>query len=535
MPSEFDFLDELHPTYKANRDLYKRLERRGFGKATDDLLSFVGEAPELLALRQDRASYSNFMRAHANGVTGHLRQFGAPEAGSDRFSMGSLGLVRPVDLVRPGADSIGETIYYNVDGVGGDGSEWPAFFDSVDIRAQYTGHRILVVETPGLPDGVTEPSQATVNAGQRGFITEWSPLEETMWDESLGQKLYSILRINTEGRRVVDGKFENPGQSVSSGEDPFPGRGYYLLVRKGCTLLGPRFKGGGYWLFSKDKKILKTKPWGPALGGEIPMWYHYGERSKGTVETPALSRSPTEGLGRIAVSLMDQLSARDWDAFDAARSGKWFSPGTPNVMAAIKEQWDNHSLHIGVPRAFDEETGISTDVTILDDSAGAVAATVFQSIIDAKYREASEESFQNLTSMPDSSGVRAAYGFAEGKAPYLALRAALRQGSEQNAIRFLEMRMGKVPTGFCKYLRKYTLQTAIDDVDRAFQTLRLNQMRSPSMEPEMVIRAIKDRLGSLPLPQGVTEETVRTELRTSSTKAGQAETQQQTLATDFGA
>lgn len=536
MPNELDFLDTLHPVYVRCRDEWRRNERRGFGAYAADLMQFTGEDPLLYALRQDRCTYVNFMKGHALGVTGHLRQFSAPAAGSPNFSMGSLGPVRPATEVRPGDESNAERIYYNADGIGRDGLEWPAFFDSVDLRAQYTGHRVLMVETP--PLDTPEPSQADVNLGLRTFLAEYSALEMTMWAVQYGVRQFAILRVPVETGQVVDGSWKEADQTPRDG-DPFPGRGYYLLVRANCTLLGPKFNTptGGYWLFRSDKSLVRTRPWGPRLRGQIPLWLHYGEKSSGTVHDPRVSQSPTDPLGRIGVSLMDMLSARDWDAFDAARSGKWFLNADKSVMTDIKQQWDARSINIGVPPAFPEDaaTLAALPVDIYDDSSGAVAPAVFQAIIDGKFIEAKEQSFQVVTSAPDSSGLAREMGFAENKVPYLVYRAGLGQGSEQTGIFFTEARMGKVPTGFSRWGRNFTLQPLVDDIDRAFGTLRLNQMRSPTMEPEMALRAIRDRLGGLPLPGGATEETVRAELRTSVEDAKTADAQAGQLGSSFGA
>lgn len=539
--AELDFLDALHPVYRANRAAWQRLERRGYGRAEEELMRFVGESDEVYEARKDRATYVNFMFSHASAVTGHLRMNGAPPPQSDRFSFGTLGRIRPATEVRPGTEDVAEQIYYNIDGVGGDGTEWPVFFDAVDERAQYTGHRVLYCETP--PTGGSEVSLPMVRAGIRPYLAEYSPLEMTMWGQSLGRFDFVILRVVTDGPRVVDGSFAGmpADQAAMRHDDPLPGRGYYLLVRRGCAALGEAFREGGYWLFRPDKELIRHRLWGTALGGEIPLWLHYGEQSRGTTAHPALSRSPTEGLGRIGVSLMDMLSARDWDAFDAARSGKWFSPATKNVMEAIKEQWDAKSLHIGIPMAFDETTGASSVVTVTDDSSGAVAPAVFQAIIDAKFTEAREQSFQALTSLPGSSGVSKERGFEDVKAPYLARRAALRQSSEQNAIRFLEMRAGQAPTGFCLYGRTYNLQPVVDDIDATLETLRLSQLRSPTLEPELVLRSVRERFGSVPLPPsptggtGATEDDVRREL-TDSVRAAQAQdAAAQGLQSAFGA
>ena len=46
-----------------------------------------------------------------------------------------------------------ELFYYNVDGIGSDGSQYPAWTDGVQVRACATGHRWTLVEMPPPPPG----------------------------------------------------------------------------------------------------------------------------------------------------------------------------------------------------------------------------------------------------------------------------------------------------------------------------------------------------------------------------------------------
>lgn len=547
MGQPLDFLDARHRLYDLWLADWRMNERRAFGKVQLDLLRFLGEDDQRYAKRQDKATYRNFMHAHAASVTGQLRQQGAPDPNSPRFSFGALGRVRPTEEIRPGDGDFGELIYYNVDGVGGDGSEWPVFFDSVDERSQHIGHRILMIEAPprrvitrgAVPVEEPELSRTDFLAGVRPYGVEFSPAHMPMWLDLYGRREFCILRVAHESGKVVDGQWTEPVEVDATGA----GLGYYLLVRRGCTVLGPNYERGGYWLYSPEKKLVRTGDWNRTRG-EIPLWYHFGEKSRGTEEHPAESRSVTEGLGRVGAGLMDMMSARDWDAFDAARSGKWMANAGKEIMQDIKEQWDAHSLHIGVPPHYDERSNTTHPVTILDDSAGAVAPAVFQAIIDAKFLEAKEESYQALTSTPGSSGWSKEAGFLEVKAPHLARRASYRQQSEQNAVRFFEMRMGQEPTGFVSYKREYNLTPVVDDIERAFDLLRRTGLRSALIEPELAIMAIQERLGSLPAPPpaaGVDpilpeehEAAVRQELRESVERANRSTDQATSLAASFG-
>ena len=529
--AELDFLDEIHPQYTMWAPHWRMNERRGIGDVAEDLLRFVGESDEAYRRRQDRFTYTNFMWAHAHQVTGHTRMYGAPgPSDQNRFSMGQMGVIREAEQVTGDGD-LAERVFYNVDRPEGDGIPMPLFMDGVDERAQYTGHRTLMVETP--PTGGAEIGLAQARAGLRPYLAEFSPLEETMWAFRNGVPEFRILRVPVEVGRVVDGAWKWAAEEATKDGDPFPGRGYYLLVRAGCRLLGPKFEEGGYWLFNHRKEPIRHRLWGPRLRGRIPVWYHFGEQSPGTVTRPSISRSPTEGLGRIGVSLMDCLSARDWDAFDAARSGKWFSPADPAMMEKVKEQWEGGSYHTGVP-PFVAEDGTMVAVTVTDDSSGAVAPEVFQAIIDAKFVEAAQQSFQVLTSEPGSSGISKIIGHKEHKAPYLTRRATYREASDGSAIWFMEARSGYEPRGYSRWTKVFTLAEVVDDISRVLQEFRLNSFRSEDLETELAVRMVKDRLGGLPLPDGVSEDTIRQQIRQSIEEARTSEAQAGQLAGQFG-
>jgi hypothetical protein len=240
---------------------------------------------------------------------------------------------------------------------------------------------------------------------------------------------------------------------------------------------------------------------------------------------------------------MDTMSARDWDAFDAAGSRKWILNGTADVMSAIKEQWDARSQNIGAPPA-ESERGDILPVSIYDDSAGAVAPGVFQAIIEAKFVEAKEASFQALTSTPGASGWSKEMSYAEIKAPYLARRASYRQASEQTAVHFFEQRMGGQPSGFAAYSEQYNLSPVTDEIERAFDAMRTNALRSPTLEPRMMLALLKQRLGGLPsapaqpggaqIDPAADEAQILAELRQSAETAQRSAEQGAALAASFG-
>ena len=150
MPHPYEFLDTKHALYSSWLTTWRMNERRAFGQVWNDLMPFAGESPERLAYRQSRATYVNFMAAHAGKVTGQLRSQGAPSPENGRFSFGALGKVRPVGEAQESDADFGELIYYSVDSSGLEGSEWPAYWDAVDERAQHVGHRLMMIEIPPL-------------------------------------------------------------------------------------------------------------------------------------------------------------------------------------------------------------------------------------------------------------------------------------------------------------------------------------------------------------------------------------------------
>lgn len=559
------FLDAKTKQYTRLRPSWLIAERRAYGGdlILPDLWQFKGESSSFYKKRQEGVSYTNFMQIHAAKVTGQLRATGAPRPGSGDFSMGTLGQIRPKQQIRRVDASIGELMYYAIDGGNWDsGSEWPVFFDTVDELAQHTGYRVLYCDARRPPktnaeeeDGV---SPAQLRAGYRPYLAAFSPLDMPFHVIRNGIFEGVILRVDTEVGRVVDGRWVDPGAggyltpaeagtstAYQAEETSLMGKGYLLLVRAGSELFGPTYKRGGYWLYSSDKKkLLRTGSWA-RTGGEIPVWLHYGEKSSGTHESGALGRAATDGLGRIGVSLMNILSAWDFDIWDACASLRFFLNANKAVMTDVTEQWEMASLNIGVPPAVIEDTAETLPVTIYDSSASAVATGIMKELVAAKYDQANEQSFQALTSLPGSSGLSKELGYREDKAPYLARRASYRQQSESTAINLLEMRSSMIGpdgvSGFCAYKEEYPLKPLVDDIEKTFQLMKQNGMRSATMEPPMMLQAVKERLGKIPLlvdqrgePIGSEEDVIR-EFKESVGRAVTASDQDASLRGIFGA
>jgi hypothetical protein len=503
-----EFLDTKHRIYTLHEKGWEREERRMYGldAVLEEVVQFTGEGSASYTARKASATYVNFPKAHAQVVTGQLRLHGpTPEKG---LSFGELGEIRERDKVDE--PTLAELLYYNVDGIGSDGSEFPAFMDAVDERAQATGHRWLMVETPqwdGVESG-TRPSKEAVIAGFRPYVVEYSPLDVTNWFFRAGQLQFAVIRVPVGEPTVEGGQFKTEGDSGDK-------LGYYLLVRAGYKGLGAEFAGGGWWLYDHERNELNSKPWANT-GGQIPLWIHYGEKSSGTTKLPALSRSSTMELGQIAVSLMNTISARDYDAWDAAASRLYFLGADAQVMQDVAAQVTARSILIGVPVAASLQGNQDNRVQVYDGSMGAVPAGVFSTIIEAKFNEAKEQSFQKITSTPESTGISKEAGHQQEKAPYLARRAALRQGSEQTLIYFAELRSGFAkPRGYSKYEREFDLAPVVDDIEATLSMLKRSWLRSPTWERDLLLRAGDER-GLLPDEKALRDK-IAQELEASAT------------------
>lgn len=474
-----DFLDTQHAVYRKNVASWKREEQRlaGGDAVLSELTQFDGESTASFLARQKKATYVNFPKVNATTVTGRLRMH-APTPGKG-LDYGRLGEVRTRDKID--TPTFAELVHYNVDGTGNDGSEMPVFFDAVDVRAQATGHRWLFWEAPERT-GNGSVSLAQVQQGFRPYVVEWSPIAVPNWYIRNGQLQFAIVRVETN---------EPFANGIASDRN----NGYYLLVREGYTGFGEAFAGGGWWLFNADKQPLRSGQWSPQLRGQVPLWIHYGDTGTGTSDWPAISQSSTMELGQIAVSLMDTISARDYDAWDAASSKLYFLGADPTVMAAVGAQVQARAMMIAVPPAPSTTGDQKTEhiVSIYDSSAGAVSSNVFSTIIEGKFNEAAQQSFLQATSVPDSSGLSKDMGDRQSKSPMLARRAALRQASENTFLYFGELRFGFAsPTGFSQWPTDFELRPLLDDIERALDRLRRTQLRSATLEVDLTMKGLEE-------------------------------------------
>lgn len=503
-------LSSTHPVYDNWSERWGRAERRlrGGDAVLPELARFEWEGDEHYEARQLQATYVNFPELHATVMAGHLLRE-APQPGHG-LDFGTLGVVDR-RAGQPEA-SRAELVYFNVDGTGSDGAQWDAWWDSVDKRAQATGHRWIMCEaSQDAPR--TRADEAT---GRRPYLVEYSPLDVTNWHFERGVLQWAILRpaIRDLG---VDG----------SGSGQYR-QGFLLLVRAGYAGLGPELAGGGWWSFDYEKKPLQNGDW-QKTRGEIPLWPYFYERdpSEGSSTDPSMSRPALTALGQIAVSYMNLSSAADFDAWDAAKSIKYLLGADANVHKTVKQQLEGGSQVVSVPLAHDGST-----VTLVDGSSGAVAAEVFEKRLANKWMEARESSAREATSTPNSSGASKVAGFADVKAPRLAAMAANREQAQNTAIHFLELRFGAVtPTGSVAWQRDFDLSDLISDIEEHFALEKMTGYRSKTLGASLMVQAAREK--GLVTDDKVAK-TVEDEYSASAETAGRQQTQTTSLFGDFG-
>jgi hypothetical protein len=473
------FLDTVHLEYYARRDAWIREERRLMGgdEVLTELTNFDWEDKNGAHYRgrQSKAVYPNIGLQHAATITGHLAKHRPlPNKGMD---FGTLGQVRARDKINS-TPTRGELIWYNINGVGNDGAQFDAWLDDVDIRAQATGHRWLMVESPtSRPTNYNDELR-----GMRPFAVEYSPLLVTNWYFANGQLRWAVVRVQTQAMKVVNGVFDV--RYVNR-------LGYYLLVADGEDSLGDQYREGGWWTFTPERRFIAHERWTNTLG-QIPLFRHFGRMSTGTTSNPASSASDTMELGQLAISMMNARSAREFDFWDACASKVYFLGADSEVMKVVVDGWSSSNL-IAVPPKRNED-GTSTPVTVHDGSTGAVISTVADALEKAQWEMARELSISKVTSTPNSSGASKDAGFAEASAPDLTRRAILREQTENMLLYFFELRFGaQTPRAYALWPREFDLEPLVDDIDAMFDTLRRSSVTSGTMEVELILQSLVER------------------------------------------
>jgi hypothetical protein len=512
---------------QAERDAAADEERRNSDMAL--LSSSVADGQHYLD-RQAMANYPNYPEFFMGMLNGHLLRK-APTPDSGTLSFGTLGDVRRVrDNARP---TNAELIYFNVDGVGNDGSQWDPWWADVNGWAGATGHRWLSCDAPAVdPAKKGQLSEQDLLDGKRPYLVHHSPLEVLNWDYVDGKLAWVLIQLPPRSARLVNGELKRDKEG--------PVR---LYVRKGFAGLdeSSNIEGsltysvaGGWWTFAEDGTQLKdtgdTGTW-EKTGGEIPMWPHFYQRDKKN-----MSRSATTELGNAAVAYMNLDSAANYDAWDAAQSMHFVLGVDLDGYNIMIDKYKAGSKLVPVPsvKVDPGAGGASASVVpqMFDGSTGAVAAEVF----DKRTRRIEESvkafSGNEVSGSPDSSGESKKSGFADRKSPRLALIASEMETSQNIAIRFLELRFGATsPNGSVSWTRDFDLMPVMDSIERMLDLQKSTGVSSKTLTAKAMTMAAHE---SQLLSDDKESKTIEEEFSASAEAVETSQQQAAGLDSEFG-
>ena len=461
--------------------LRNEIRLRGGDEVLAELRRFEWEIAggEKYRSRQSQATYINFPDMFARLMVGHLfRQ--APQPGHG-LSFGSLGEPTIGESSRPQVPPRADDVWWNVDGVGRDGSQWDNFWQAALLRAFATGHRWIFVEA----SSEAPRSRQDELQGLRPYLVEYSPTAVPDWHYDRGRLEFAIVRPRSRRPVVRNGTMEGSAYA----------QGYLLLVRNGFDGLGSRWQGGGWWLFDDEKKFVASGGNDPQAGGgwekldgQIPLFPLFYERDEGSSLRPAMSRPGMKELGQVAVSYMNLSSAADFDAWDAASSVQYLAGVDVEGFNLATAKYAAGNRQVPLPPH--QDTGQVPQV--FDGSTGAVTAEVFKSRLDSKREEAKEIASREISSSPESSGISKMAGFAEGKSPRLALLAAEIEQAQNTAIHFLEARYGEQPSGAVSWERDFELLPLRTEIREYFDLVRSSGIRNADVEGRAMALAARE-------------------------------------------
>jgi hypothetical protein len=491
MPN-LQFLTHTMASYDQQKPGWHREERRLYGHdaVLEELLQWKGETDDDLAARKQTAGYITLPKLHASTLIGHL---------SGQTPMPEFGKLGKVPERRGGIPTLAELLWFNVDGVGQDGTEMMPWVDGVNERALATGYRWVMVEMPSLatlrnireaagrsPDGPV--TMQDVLEGFRPYPVEYGPQAVPFYQMTNGRLDFAVVKILLTPTSWVD-----DGGSVTGTSS-----GFYLLVRRGFRGLGDTYAEGGWWKFDENQEPIEDGhgTWDQTLG-QIPLFQFLGEPSTGTTERPAIARSLTMELGQIAVSLMVLRSARDYNIVQAAKSVLHVLGINPPEHEKVLVQSNAGSLMVGYPPVLDPVGGVAIP-QIWCSSAALLDSQAFESVIKSGLEEAREIMVKQVTSGLDASGEKVKASFAEGTSPLLARLAATRQQAINTFLYFASLRFGiQQPNASVQIPREFDLAPVIDNIDAALARLKRSWLRSQTWEKHLLIRA-GDEEGTLP-------------------------------------
>lgn len=466
---------------------WERNERRlrGGDDALDELAFFDWErgprGQTRYESRKAQATYINFPELLVGTVVGHLsRRQPMPGKG---LTFGGLGDVRSDAERNPSEPTKAEMLWFNCDGVGNDGSQWPNFWAMQARLAMATGHRWIFVESSArAPANGVVPTDADEFAGRRPYLVAFGPQKVINWHYEEGRLAFAVLRVPDRRPRLVDGRMMGNDSTM----------GYLLLVRRGWTGFGEAFQEGGWWLFDHSREMVegKHRDWA-STNGEIPLVQLFYERDEGTEQRPAVSRPATTELGQVAVSYMNLSSAADFDAWDSGSSVQVILGADPPGFNLLLEKLAEGSRWVPLPSPQANSDKIPQ---IHDGSTGAVIADVFDKRLAQKFEEARHLALMEPSGTPDSSGESKRAGFDESKAPRIARFASEIEQAMNSVLYFVERRWGvQAPKAYCEWPRDFDLASLTDDISEVFDLQAKSGLESPTLTAKLMTQAVVEK------------------------------------------
>lgn len=493
--TKYPFLGWKHPIYEAWQAEWEENERRleGGREVLDELARFDWEQDDATGIsphyeqRKRRAAFLPFPARMAEAFVGALQRE-APEPGT-ALSFGRLG-----DPLATGTRA--RLVWQSVDAPAG-GAGWNAWWTQVEKNAMATGHRWIIREAPEWPawaaqhgrTGASAPSLADEMMGFRPYLLELSPLQTPDWHYD-GYGILQYLRWETTVRKFEQGKAQNVQRSM-------------LLVRRGCTILGDAFAGGGWWVFEGDEMV--TADDGEPLHGtwddaEIPAFPHFYQRARArqaTVTTltgakqlsvrPRMSRPGLTEIGQLSVAHMDLGSAAHNDSIEAGSRRIYVVGGTTAGHTATANQLKANSRLVTIPADGQARP-------TLHDTGAVTASSAITTQQDRVRDQASYVAAEEAAWAPESSGVSKNMGYRDTKSPRLALMASELEASQTRAIHLLERGFGFAdPTGAVTWTRDFDLEPLVQDVSQAFELLASAGAQSAELSVHLIMAFLRQK------------------------------------------
>jgi hypothetical protein len=487
----FDWETVDHPPADLEGDVFNLSSRARLRDGTtikrDDWLNWDVLMPgEHYRRRKDSATYVNFMEDFANDLVGHImREAPAPDAGLDFGTLGKVRRKEDIDI-----PTQAELVYYNVDGVGIDGSQWDSFWSAQMKLAMATGFRWIYIDAPPEPPR----TQARERKGFRPYVVAFSPRQVTNHLYRNGVLQWAVVQIASRNPKVNDdGTLEG-----NDGE-----REFLLLVRKGVTSLGAAFKNGGWWRYDEDKNEIGHGTW-DKTDGDIPMTPLIYDRHPEMLGRPGLTE-----LGNAAVAAMNIHSAADFDAFDASGSVKaLFGVDVAGYNLFIEKVREGNRY---APVPMNQEFQPPKTPSMGDASQGQVVADVFDKRLKNLAEAVDRIKGNEVSSAPQASGLAQQAGFTLGNVPRLSIVAGNLEGAQNFTITMFELRFGNDnPSGSARWTRKFKLIQLTSSAQSVLQLEVIAGIASEELDATVITAAAQDE-GFVPDNQ--TKTKIEAELR----------------------